>query len=293
MAVDPNTPDPTADGALLAALQWQLAAGADEAILDAPVDRYALAKLKNPPPPSPHQQAPQQQTLRQPAPAQRPAAPAPERPTAPPPALASADEVVTEARRRAAASPDLTALRAAVEAFDGCPLKQTATNLVFGTGNPDAALMLVGEAPGRDEDRQGVPFVGVSGQLLDTILGHIGLDRSQVYISNILPWRPPGNRQPTPAEVAACLPFIERHIELVAPKVLVLLGGTSAKTLLRRTDGITRIRGRWLEYRLQNAEKPPIPAMATFHPAYLLRNTMQKRLSWRDFLSIGKRLRET
>ncbi len=276
MAVNPNTPDP----AVLAALQWHLAAGADEAILDAPVDRYAAAKSTKPPePPAPTPQAPPTQAAR---PTQ----------TTPPP-LASADEVVTEARRLAMAAPDLDALRAALDGFDGCPLKQTATNLVFGVGNPDAALMLVGEAPGRDEDRQGVPFVGVSGQLLDTMLGHIGLDRGQVYISNILPWRPPGNRQPTPAEVAACLPFIERHIDLVAPHILVLLGGTAAKTLLRRTDGITRLRGRWLEYAPPTSEKPPIPAMATFHPAYLLRNTMQKRFAWRDFLSISKRLRDT
>lgn len=253
-------------------LEWQLAIGVDEAIGDQPIDRYAAAA---PPPRS-------QPVANTPAPC------SPQENSG----LSSADEVVTTARRLAAGAANLQQLRAALADFDGCPLKQTATNLVFGAGDPDATLMFIGEAPGRDEDRQGVPFVGVSGQLLDTMLKHIAVPRDDVYIANILPWRPPGNRQPTPAEIAACLPFVERQIELVQPRILVFLGGTAAKTMLRRADGITRFRGRWLEYSRSDSAAPPIAAIATFHPAYLLRNSQQKRLAWRDFLSVLNRLRQ-
>ncbi|MEK9661651.1 MAG: uracil-DNA glycosylase, partial [Alphaproteobacteria bacterium] len=182
----------------------------------------------------------------------------------------------------------------ALEAFDGCALKKTATNLVFGAGVENAAVMFVGEAPGRDEDREGLPFVGASGRLLDEMVRHIGLDReTNFYVSNILPWRPPGNRNPTDAEIAVCLPFIERHIQIVGPKVIVFLGGTAAKTLLGRTEGITRLRGRWYEYVPQSlAAAPPIPAMATLHPAYLLRQPAQKRNAWRDLLATAERLDE-
>ena len=272
-----NTPYSRAD--LIAALRWQLDAGIDEAIGEQAIDRTK-------PPPSPP-------AATAAAPARAPAAnPSPRRQTprdAPNPPLASAQTIHATARAIASQAPDLATLRTALAAFDGCPLKGTATNLVFGDGNPKARLMLIGEAPGRDEDRQGLPFVGVSGQLLDVMLGHVGLDRSSVYITNILPWRPPGNRQPTSAEITACLPFIERHIELVAPAILVFLGGTAAKTLLRRTEGITRIRGRWFDY------TPPsggdsVPAMATYHPAYLLRQSPQKRAAWRDLLTIAQRL---
>ena len=148
----------------------------------------------------------------------------------------------------AAEARTLEDLRAAMAAFDGCALKATATNLVFADGNPKARLMLIGEAPGEDEDRQGLPFVGKSGKLLDQMLKCIGLDRDSVYITNILPWRPPGNRKPNPNEIQACLPFVERHIELIAPEGLMLLGGTSASALLDRTDGIMRLRGRWFEF---------------------------------------------
>lgn len=160
-------------------------------------------------------------------------------------------------------------------------------NLVFGDGNPDAGLMLVGEAPGADEDREGVPFVGVSGQLLDKMLAAIGRDRSSAYITNILPWRPPGNRKPDQAEVAMCLPFIRRHIEIVAPAVLVLVGGVAASTLLERREGITRLRGRWLTYSSGGGE---IPALAIFHPAYLLRQPALKQLAWQDLLTLKDRL---
>ncbi|MGE0256668.1 MAG: uracil-DNA glycosylase [Alphaproteobacteria bacterium] len=258
--------------ALLAALAFQVAAGADEAIAEAPVDRFAARPAAPPPPPAAT------------APPRASAAPAP---TA---VLTPAAVVDGEARSAAASARTLEELRAALAAFDGCPLKTTATNLVFGTGASPAEVMLVGEAPGADEDRQGLPFVGASGKLLDVMLGWIGLDRAtNAYISNILPWRPPGNRQPTQAEVAACLPFIERHVALVAPKVLVFLGGTAAKTMLNRPEGITRLRGRWYEYRPAGLDRA-IPAMATLHPAYLLRQPAMKRQAWRDLLAIRARL---
>ncbi len=196
------------------------------------------------------------------------------------------------ARGLALKAHTLAELEAAIAGFDGCALKATATRLVFADGNPKARLMLVGEAPGADEDRQGKPFVGVSGQLLDRMLAWIGLDRSKVYISNILPWRPPGNRSPTSAEIAICLPFIERHIELVDPSVLVLLGGTSAKALLATGEGIMKLRGRWLEYASPGLPRP-VAAMATFHPAYLLRSPGYKREAWRDFLVIKNKLKNT
>ena len=184
----------------------------------------------------------------------------------------------------------LEELRQAMMSFNGCALKETAMNLVFADGNPKAPLMLVGEAPGADEDRQGLAFVGQSGQLLDKVLASVGLDRTKVYISNIIPWRPPGNRPPTTAEVAACQPFIERHIELVNPKVLVLLGGVAAKTLLGATEGIVKLRGTWKSYQ-PTPSSPVIKTIATFHPAYLLRSPGQKAMVWRDFLTIEKELK--
>jgi DNA polymerase len=173
--------------------------------------------------------------------------------------------------------------------FDGCALKQTATQLVFADGTPGARVMFVGEAPGRDEDIEGLPFVGRSGKLLDRMLAAIGLDRGSVYIANIIPWRPPGNRTPTPQESAICLPFIQRQIELANPDVVVCLGGPSSQTLLGIKEGITKSRGRWYTYDTGQRE---IRAMATFHPAFLLRSPLQKRLAWRDFLSVRKALDE-
>ncbi|MEA2985673.1 MAG: uracil-DNA glycosylase [Alphaproteobacteria bacterium] len=178
-------------------------------------------------------------------------------------------------------------LRAALAVFEGCALKGTATQLVFADGNPQAKIMFVGEAPGRDEDIEGLPFVGRSGKLLDRMLSAISLDRSSVYIANIIPWRPPGNRTPTPQESQICLPFIQRQIELVDPDILVCLGGPSAQTLLGIREGITKMRGRWFSY---HTGKREIRAMATFHPAFLLRSPLQKRLAWRDFLAIKKAL---
>ncbi len=180
-------------------------------------------------------------------------------------------------------------LHRAIAAFEGCPLKKTATNLVFADGNPKAKVMLVGEAPGADEDRQGKPFVGVSGQLLDRMLATIGLDRTSVYITNILPWRPPGNRQPTPQEITACKPFVEKHIALIQPQILVLVGGVAMKTLFNTNDGIMRLRGTWQPYTSPEL-KEPIKAIATYHPSFLLRSPGQKAQSWQDMLMIKKAL---
>jgi len=258
---------------LLRALKWQIEAGADEAIGESAIDRFAAPAA---PPPAPI------------APAAALVTPSPPPPSAPPP-LVSRAETNAEATGRASEAGTLDALRAALEAFEGCPLKKTATNLVFGDGNAQADVMFIGEAPGEDEDRQGLPFVGVSGQLLDRMVKWIGLDRTNFYITNILYWRPPGNRTPTSAEVAACRPFVARHIELVAPKVLVFVGGAAANALLGRAEPIGKMRGRWLLY---EGSHGTIPAMATYHPAYLLRSPGQKREAWRDLLMLRDRLVE-
>jgi DNA polymerase len=183
----------------------------------------------------------------------------------------------------------LDALRQAVENFEGCVLKQTALNTVFADGNPQARVMVVGEAPGADEDRQGKPFVGLSGQLLDAMLAAIGLNRTTVYISNIVPWRPPGNRPPTPDEIRACLPFIERHISLVHPEILVMLGATAAKALLKTQQGITRLRGQWVAY-TNPYLGDVIQGLPTFHPAYLLRSPGQKAAVWKDLQKLKHKI---
>ncbi|MBZ0217648.1 MAG: uracil-DNA glycosylase, partial [Fimbriimonadaceae bacterium] len=191
------------------------------------------------------------------------------------------------ARREAAAAQSLDELRDILSGFEGCGLKRTAKNLCFADGNPAAKVMFVGEAPGRDEDIQGLPFVGRAGQLLDKMLAAIALDRGSVYIANSVYWRPPGNRTPTVAEATVCRPFIERQIELVAPEILVLLGGAAAKSLLGTSQGIMRLRGNWTEFR---AGAHVVRTLPTLHPAYLLRQASQKRLAWRDFLEIRKAL---
>jgi uracil-DNA glycosylase len=213
--------------------------------------------------------------------------PAP-RPEAPPP-LVSARQAGETARSLAAAANTVDELRAAVEAFDGCALKLTANRTVFADGNPAAPLMIVGEAPGADEDRQGLPFVGQAGKLLDRMLAAIGRDRSSAYITNVIYWRPPGNRNPTSAEIASCLPFLERHIALVRPTVLVLAGGVAAKAVLNTTDGIMKLRGRWFVHEVAGLDAP-VPTRAIFHPAYLLRSPAQKREAWRDLIAIRRRL---
>ena len=204
-------------------------------------------------------------------------------PAAPP----APDEAVMQARSVAKNAKTLDELRAILDRFEGCALKSTASQLVFADGNPEARLMLVGEAPGREEDIEGLPFVGRSGKLLDRMLAAIGLDRTSVYIANIVPWRPPGNRTPTPQESQICLPFILRQIELADPDILVCLGGPSAQTLLGIKEGITKTRGRWFAFETGKRE---IRAMPTFHPAFLLRSPLQKRFAWRDFLAIKEAL---
>lgn len=288
---------------LEALLDFFAGAGVDCVLGDEPVDWFELTKA----------QAARRTGSRpagQPAATQRPAGPATAHPEAgtyavpasqmPQSAPAAApiaasgqaavlpDKVVIDAARDLAASAtSLEELRACLETFEGCNLKLTAKTLVFADGNPEARLMFVGEAPGRDEDLQGLPFVGRSGQLLDRMLEAIGLDRSSAYIANVVPWRPPGNRTPTPQETEICKPFIVRQIELVNPDVLVFLGAASAKTLLGVQDGIRKMRGRWMKYPAGARE---IAAIATYHPAYLLRSPLEKRLSWRDFLAIRQQL---
>ena len=280
----------------LYALRWQVEAGADEAIAESPVDRFAVSKAAK----AEAAAAPPAQTV-----------PAQPRPVAPPmpaaprasasiaqaptysatPGAASA-ETLQSASKLAGAAESLEDLRAALVAFEGCGLKKTATNLVFADGNPAARVMFIGEAPGADEDRQGLPFVGVSGQLLDRMIGHIGLNRAEsAYITNVLFWRPPGNRTPTPDEIGACLPFVERHIELIDPAIIVLVGGIAAKTLLARSEGITRLRGQWHTYETPRMSHP-VPIIATFHPAYLLRSPAQKREAWKDLLAIQEKMDE-
>lgn len=259
-------------------LRFYAEAGVDEALLDSPADRFAETAAS---------QMVQVPATRAPRAAQ-PVAPAAAR--QPAPAMAVPDETqVAKARELAAQAQTLQELREILDGFDGCNLKFTAKQLAFSDGNPEAALMLVGEAPGRDEDIQGKPFVGRSGQLLDRILAAIGIARAQgAYIANVIPWRPPGNRTPTPLETEICRPFIERQIELVNPKVLVTLGGPSAKTLLNTSEGMLKLRGKWKTH--ITASGTEIATMPTLHPAYLLRNPAHKKLVWRDFLEIRAKL---
>lgn len=281
---------------LPALLQWYLDAGVDEVIGDEPLDRYLLSQQVV----QAAQAAREARQAERIAGQTRPPMQAGGRPTAQASdglvrptsvGLAAAPAQAREtAAHVAAGCKTLTELRAAVEAFDGCALKVTASTTVFADGNPTAPLMLIGEAPGRDEDRQGVPFVGESGQLLAKMMASIGYDRSRYYITNVLPWRPPGNRTPTDQEVATCLPFLTRHIELVQPRVILLLGGLPTKALFARPEGIMRQRGKWRAYESPGLSHP-IPALATLHPAFLLRQPGQKRLAWRDLLEILKKLR--
>src|SRR3954454_1536141 len=199
------------------------------------------------------------------------------------------EAAILSAREAARTTPTLDALRALLENFDGCALKATATRLVFTDGNPQARIMFVGEAPGREEDLEGLPFVGRSGKLLDRMIAAIGLDRTSAYIANVIPWRPPGNRTPTPQETQICLPFIQRQIELVNPDVLVTLGNPSPQTLLETREGIMKSRGKWLDY---DTGTRIIRAIATFHPAYLLRSPSYKRMAWQDLRAIAKALEQ-
>jgi uracil-DNA glycosylase len=259
-------------------LAFYLEAGVDCALTDEPTDR--LSESDAPAPAAVRDVAPPR-PLRE-VPAAVPTLPRSEIAPAPEAAIASA-------REAARTAPTLEALRALLENFDGCMLKNTATRLVFADGNPEARIMFVGEAPGRDEDIEGLPFVGRSGKLLDRMIAAIGLDRSKAYIANVIPWRPPGNRTPTPQETQICLPFIQRQIELVNPDVLVTLGNPSTQTLLSTREGIMKTRGKWFDY---DTGTRTIRAMATFHPAYLLRSPSYKRMSWQDLRAIAKALEQ-
>jgi uracil-DNA glycosylase family 4 len=246
------------------ALRWWIEAGVDIALDETPHDRFAESAAL----PAPK------------AVASAPAMVAAAARTSPAALVAPPDEAARSAGEAARAARTLDELRAALEAFQGCSLKATATQLVFADGAPEASIMLVGEAPGADEDRNGRPFVGRAGKLLDRMLASIGLDRTKVYIANVVPWRPPGNRTPTLQETTICLPFMMRQIALVNPRWLVCLGASATQTLLGTKEGITRARGVWREY--ANEDGRAIPALPMFHPAYLLRQPSAKRWAWAD-----------
>jgi DNA polymerase len=277
---DTGAAPPRDAAAALALLRWYVEMGVDEAIGETEPNRLL--------PPEPA-------AMQQPAPSIRasqitPRPPARAALVAPPGAFAeSLAEAAQSARRLAAGADSIEALAALVAGFEDCPLKRTATKTVFIDGNPAAPIMFIGEAPGADEDRIGRPFVGRAGQLLDRMLAAIGLDRSMVQITNVIYWRPPGNRKPTTAETATCLPFVLRHIALAKPQVLVLCGGTAASALLPVSEGITRLRGRWFELAVPGLDTP-VPTLPMFHPAFLLRTPERKREAWRDLLAVKARL---
>ncbi len=256
----------------LSTLNWLVEAGADEAVAEQPINRLTAKATV--------------------APLQAPTTPRP----APARASASArtgtetdGDAIATAQAAAAAARTLPELKAALEAFEGCALKRTATNTVFADGVAEGRIMLIGEAPGRDEDRVGRPFVGRAGQLLDKMLASIALDRkTNAYITNVINWRPPDNRDPTPEEAAACLPFLRRHIELAQPGLIILLGAVAARHVAGVTDGIMKLRGRWLEYRVGDVM---VPLMPTLHPAYLLRQPAHKKLAWRDLQAVRDRMK--
>jgi uracil-DNA glycosylase len=267
-------------------LDWYRLMGVDAVIGAHPVDRLTPARVPDP------GRGIAAATERLPQPAAGPgvaSAPGRRAPAQSHP-LQSPANAAASAREIAAACKDLAALEAAARDFDGCALRETALHCCFADGGPDAEVMLIGEAPGAEEDRLGKPFVGQSGKLLDTMLATIGLPRSSVYITNVIYWRPPGNRSPTAAEIAVCQPFLERQIELLKPRIIVFLGGIAARGLLGVKEGVTKLRGRLFVY--TTADGTRIPAMVTFHPAFLLRQPGQKRLAWRDLLSLKQRLAE-
>jgi len=272
----PAKPRPLTAHDAAEALRWWSEAGVDLALDETPHDRFAESA------------APAARRVPAPVAAPPPAAAQDARPA--PAIVAPPDEAQRSAREAAAAARTLDELGAALERFEGCGLKATATQLVFADGAPDARIMLVGEAPGGDEDRIGRPFVGRAGQLLDRMLASIGLDRAKVYIANVVPWRPPGNRTPTPQETAVCLPFVRRQIALVAPRLLVCLGGSATQTLLGVKEGITRTRGVWRDY--QSDDGASIATLPMFHPAYLLRQPAAKRQAWADLRKLKRAAEE-
>jgi len=266
-------------------MEWYVEAGVDILLEDTPVDRFS----EKAPPPAKMQAragAPSQENSSAQTPAERLAQKNETKPrtvTSKPAATLPDGIAIDNAKELASGATTIEELKSAMEAFEGCNLKRTAKQLVFADGNPQSSIMLIGEAPGRDEDIQGLPFVGRAGQLLDKMLAAIELDREKVYITNVIPWRPPGNRTPTPQETEICRPFIERHIELVKPELIVMLGGSAAKTLLKTTDGIMKLRGKWVEVVTENTS---VKAMPTLHPAYLLRQSAHKKLVWNDLLQL-------
>jgi uracil-DNA glycosylase len=279
-----------------ALLDFYAEAGVDALVGEMPLDRLSVARIDLAPPTIVEQTLDVAQT-----PERAPMARAPDiRPrTAPAPsresnfagaAPAAPDVAVMAAREAARTAASLVELREILSKFEGCALRTTAKQLVFADGNPQARVMFVGEAPGREEDLEGLPFVGRSGKLLDLMMAAIGLNRTTAYIANIIPWRPPGNRTPTPQESQICLPFIRRQIELANPDVLVCMGGPASQTLLGIKQGIRATRGRWFDFHTGTRE---IRAIATYHPAYLLRTPSEKRFSWRDFLAIKKALSDS
>ena len=264
-------------------MEWYVEAGVDVLLEDAPIDRFCEVA-----PPS----RKKKQAASSPSPAERLAQKA-ENSSRPasiikPQATMPDAAAIDMARELAGNAKTLDELKQVMSGFEGCNLKRTAKSLVFSDGNPAAKIMLIGEAPGRDEDIQGLPFVGRAGQLLDKMLAAIDLNRESVYITNVIPWRPPGNRTPTPQETEICRPFIEKHIELVNPDMIFMLGGSSAKTLLKTTDGIMKLRGKWTEVKTENSA---VKALPTLHPAYLLRQPAHKRLAWQDLLSLKQALK--
>jgi len=276
------TPDRVSAGREL--LDFYVAAGVDAPVGEVAANRLAPAPAEAAAAPRAPERAPVTYS-----PAARPEVASASAPTqfAAPATPASPDIAVMAARETARSAASLDELRAMLARFEGCALRMTAKQLVFADGNPQARVMFVGEAPGREEDIEGLPFVGRSGTLLDLMMAAIGLDRTGAYITNIIPWRPPGNRTPTPQESQICLPFIQRQIELVNPDILVCMGNPATQTLLGTKEGIKRTRGRWFNFHTGTRE---IKAIATFHPAYLLRSPLDKRLAWRDFLAIKKAL---
>ncbi|GGD12837.1 uracil-DNA glycosylase [Aureimonas glaciei] len=300
----PHLPPASPRDAALALLEWYGEAGIDTIVLDAPRDRFAetAAEIESRAARRAPESAAPSRDGREPGRSlSAPSTPRREAPPAPPPtvdgfpalAVAVPDEIaVAEAHSRAASAATLDELREALAGFTGCNLRLTATQLVFGDGNPDADVMFVGEAPGREEDIAGEPFVGKSGQLLNRMLASIGLEREAVRVTNAVPWRPPGNRPPTPIETEMCLPFIARQIELVRPKILVCLGSPAAKVILKTDEGILRLRGTWHSYAFGLLPEETIPTLPMLHPAYLLRQPAQKKLAWRDLLALKARLSE-
>ncbi len=268
-----------------ALLDWQLAAGVDETIAEAPVNRLDLPRPDNARPDVARARAPGQPPDR--SGRDTPIGNASGQAAAAGQGAPHDTDPAMAARTAARSAATLDDLHGLLQGFDGCPLKFTAKNLCFADGNPDARVMFIGEAPGAQEDIQGKPFVGRAGALLDKMLAAIGLDRTSAYITNVVYWRPPGNRTPTPQETQACRPFIDRQIELADPDIVVFLGGAAAKEMLQRSEGILRMRGRWFDF---DTGARQIKAIATLHPAYLLRQPGQKRLAWRDFLAIRKAL---